>query len=80
MELVYASDKVMSQCTDLKAAKKLLSGDAFFSIDVKSIADPWRIILQPLDNDKQPFDPCNIDEIAQTVKIIGIIEVSKHYE
>ena len=63
-----------------KSGKKTSWWGCIFSIDVKSIADPWRIILQPLDNDKQPFDPCNIDEIAQTVKIIGIIEVSKHYE
>ena len=26
------------------------------------------------------FDPCNIDEIAATVKIIEICEVSAHYE
>ncbi len=25
--------------------------------------DPWRIILRPLDDNKEPFDPCNIDEM-----------------
>lgn len=54
--------------------------DGYFSIDVKSITDPWRIILQPLDDNKEPFNPCNIDEIADSVRIIEISEVSKHYE
>ena len=54
--------------------------EGYFTIDVKSKTDPWRIILQPLDNTEKPFVPCNIDEIATTVKIISIKEVSKHYE
>ncbi len=54
--------------------------DGYFAIDVKSIKEPWRIILQPLDDNKQPYNPCNIDEIAGYVKIIEIMEVSKHYE
>lgn len=123
MELEYASDKVKSQCTSVKAANKLFGGDSgltksllsrinalsnadnikdilvqptfrfhtlrnkkgrdlegYFAIDVKSKKEPWRIVLQPLNNDKQPFDPCNIDEIAGSVKIVEIKEVSKHYE
>lgn len=123
MELEYASEKVRTQCTSLKAAKKLFGGDAilsnsllarinalgnadnirdivvqrpfrfhalknkkgrdlegYFAIDVKSIREPWRIILQPLNEEKMPFDPCNIDEIAASVKIVEITEVSKHYE
>ena len=28
----------------------------------------------------EPFVPCNIDEIASSVKIVEISEVSKHYE
>lgn len=40
----------------------------------------WRIILRPLNDDKRPFDPCNIDEIANVVEIVEIEEVSKHYE
>lgn len=51
-----------------------------FGIDVKSRKDPWRIILEPLDHNKNPYDPCNIDEIAQNVRIVEIMEVSKHYE
>lgn len=123
MELEYASDKVRTQCTSVKAAKKLFGGDAaltrsllarinalgsadnikdiivqpsfrfhdlknkkgrnlegYFAIDVKSVRDPWRIILQPLNQDKRPYDPCNIDEVAEFVKIVEIMEVSKHYE
>ena len=52
----------------------------YFAIDVKSIKDPWRIILQPLNDQKEPFDPCNIDEIADVVRIVEVSEVSKHYE
>ena len=123
MELEYASDKVQSLCTSVKAANKLFGGDAaltksllarinalrsadnikdiivqptfrfhalknkkdkdlegYFAIDVKSKKEPWRIILQPLNEDKHPFDPCNIDELAGTVKIVEVTEVSKHYE
>lgn len=51
-----------------------------FAVDVKSRRDAWRIILQPLDNNEEPFIPCNIDEIAMIVRIVKIMEVSKHYE
>ena len=51
-----------------------------FAIDIKSRANPWRLIIRPLDENKQPFEPCNIDEIAEIVEIVGIVEVSKHYE
>ena len=54
--------------------------EGFFSIDVKSRREQWRIILQPLNSDKEPYVPCNIDEIAGIVKIVEIAEVSKHYE
>ena len=54
--------------------------EGFFAIDVKSRKDQWRIILQPLDEDETPYDPCNIDEIAGMVRIVEITEVSKHYE
>ncbi len=54
--------------------------EGYFAIDVKTIKEPWRIILQPLDENKVPYDPCNIDEIAGYVKIVEIREVSKHYE
>lgn len=123
MELEYASDKVKSQCTSVKAAKKLFDGndllvrsllarmnalekaenikdiivqptfhfhklknkngkdlEGYFAIDVKSRKEPWRIILQPLDESKKPYEPCNIDQIAGIVKIVEIAEVSKHYE
>ena len=54
--------------------------DGYFAIDVKTIRDKWRIILQPLDEKENVFDPCNIDEIAAVVKIVEIREVSAHYE
>lgn len=52
----------------------------FFAIDVKSKKDKWRIILRPLDEDKKPYNPCNIDCIAGKVRIVEILEVSNHYE
>ena len=54
--------------------------EGYFAIDVKSRREQWRIILQPLNPDKKPYVPCNIDEIAGIVKIVEIMEVSKHYE
>ena len=58
--------------------KKDLGG--YFSIDVKTRRDPWRLILRPLDKEKKPFIPCHIDEIAEFVEIVEIKEVSNHYE
>lgn len=52
----------------------------YFAIDVTNKRCPWRLVLQPLDDDTEPFDPCNIDEIADVVKVVGILEVSDHYE
>ncbi len=60
-----------------KAGKNL---EGYFAIDVKSRANPWRLILRPLDQDREPFETPNIDEIADIVEIVGIMEVSKHYE
>lgn len=54
--------------------------NGYFAIDVKSRKEQWRVILEPLDENKRPFVPCNIDEIAKIVKIVEITEVSKHYE
>ena len=54
--------------------------EGYFAIDVKSRREQWRIILQPLDSNKKPYVPCNIDEIEGIVKIVEITEVSKHYE
>ena len=76
MELVYASETLKSQCTNIKAARKLFHGDSQF----KSRKDQWRIILQPLDENEKPYVPCNMDQIAGKVSIVEISEVSKHYE
>ncbi len=53
--------------------------EGYFAIDVKSRKEPWRIILQPLDEEKDPYVPCKIDEIAGKIKIVEIAEVSRHY-
>ncbi len=60
--------------------KKGRNLEGYFAIDVKSIRDSWRIILQPLNENKEPYHSCNIDEISNVVRIIEITEVSKHYE
>lgn len=59
-----------------------LSGNrnGYFAIDVKTRKDPWRIIIQPLDDNEEPYNPCNIDEIAGVVRIVEVKEVSNHYE
>ena len=54
--------------------------EGYFAIDVRNRTSPWRIIIQPLDDNGEPFVPCNIDEIADSVRVVGIVEVSKHYE
>ena len=122
-EVLYKSNSVRRQCTDLLEASKHVGGDkktarailsrinaleqalflkdivmqppfrfhklddkhkrkldGFFAIDVKGSRCPWRIVLQPLDDEGKPFDPCHIDEIAGTVSSVCILEVSKHYE
>lgn len=54
--------------------------EGLFAIDVKSRREQWRIILRPLDDNKDPFEPCYIDQISPYVRIVEIKEVSKHYE
>lgn len=54
--------------------------EGYFAIDVKSRREQWRIILESLDENISPYNPCKIDEIAEQVKIIGVMEVSRHYE
>ena len=54
--------------------------EGYFAIDVKSRREQWRIIIQPLDDNNNPFRPCYIDQIAEYVRIVEITEVSKHYE
>ena len=51
-----------------------------FSIDVRTRRDKWRIILCPLDENEQRYDPCHIDELAPVVRIVKVLEVSAHYE
>lgn len=60
--------------------KKGRNLEGYFAIDVKSRREQWRIIIQPLDENENPYNPCNIDQIAGIVKIIEVSEVSKHYE
>lgn len=54
--------------------------EGFFAIDVKTRKEQWRVILQPLNENKEPFEPCQIDRISSYVRIVEITEVSKHYE
>lgn len=54
--------------------------DGYFAIDVKTRKEKWRLILRPLDDNEEVYDPCHIDEIAGVVKIVEIREVSAHYE
>lgn len=54
--------------------------EGFFAIDVKSRKEQWRVILQPLNENKEPFEPCQIDRISSYVRIVEITEVSKYYE
>lgn len=54
--------------------------EGWFSIDVKTRKEAWRIILRPLDADQKPYNPCNIDEVASVSSHVEILEVSKHYE
>lgn len=53
---------------------------AFFQLMLNQEENSGGFILQPLNSDKEPYVPCNIDEIAGIVKIVEIAEVSKHYE
>ena len=53
--------------------------EGYFAIDVKTSKQAWRLILEPLDDNKEPFNPCDIDKIASNVRIVGIKEVSNHY-
>lgn len=61
-----------------KKGKRNLQG--YYAIDVKSRRESWRIILQPLDECECPYKDTSIDQIAGTVRIVEIAEVSDHYE
>ena len=53
----------------------------YYAIDLKGRKEPWRLILQPLDENEEPYPETEtIDRIAGTVRIVEITEVSKHYE
>ena len=54
--------------------------NGLFVVDVKTRREKWRIVLQPLNEDEKPFNPCHIDEISGIVRIVEIREVSAHYE
>lgn len=54
--------------------------EGYFAIDVKTKKEPWRIVILPLKENGEKYIPCNIDEIANDVVRIEIVEVSKHYE
>ncbi|SEI47552.1 Plasmid maintenance system killer protein [Lachnospiraceae bacterium A10] len=58
--------------------RKKLEG--FYAIDLKSRREKWRMILQLLDENEEPFERCSIDKIAPYVRVVEIVEVSNHYE
>lgn len=74
------TDLICGQLALNRVLHALRARNIHFAIDVKSRTDKWRIILQPLDEKEEVFDPCNIDEIAVIVEIVEIREVSAHYE
>lgn len=123
MEIIYHSERLEKQCTDLNRAKSMFGGQmklavsllarinaleqaetlkdivvmptfrfnnlmnrngrdlkGDFAIDVKTRRDPWRIILQPLDENEEPYENVEIDKVAFKVRIVEIMEVSNHYE
>ncbi len=53
--------------------------NGYFAVDIDGRDSPWRLILQLLDKSGNPFDPCEIDKIVDSVKIIKIKEISNHY-
>lgn len=61
-----------------KKGKRDLHG--YYAIAVKTKRESWRIILRPLDENEDPFIGDTIDQIAATVEIVEITEVSDHYE
>lgn len=82
MKIIYASEKLKTVCTSAKAARKFFGGNDALARSLMSRinAIAWRIILQPLNDNEEPYDSCNIDEIARFVRIVEITEVSRHYE
>lgn len=87
MKVEYRSGKVKEQCTDIRKATRLFGGDRALALKLLSRINALEqatviqdIIVQPLDDEGNPFIPCNIDEISGTVRIVEIREVSKHYE
>jgi proteic killer suppression protein len=70
VQLLYSNGKVQKQCTDLKTARKLFGGNSALAIS----------LFARINANEEPYDPCNIDEIAGVVRIVEVREVSKHYE
>ena len=54
--------------------------EGYYAVDVKNIRDPWRLIIQFLDSNGEPFATPDIDVNASEISIVEIEEVSKHYE
>lgn len=54
--------------------------EGYYAIDVKTIREKWRIILQPLDENENEYENFEVDKMAKNVKIIEVKEVSSHYE
>ena len=81
MKIIYANSKVQKQCSSIKAARQLFGGNTILSISLLSRINALEsaVILKDI-KDNKPYEPCNIDELAGTVKTVEIKEVSPHYE
>ena len=47
---------------------------------ITGVGKESKLFYRISDMDGNPFAPCNIDEVSGIVRIVGIREVSKHYE
>lgn len=81
MQAVTLKDIVVQSQFRFHALKNKKGKDlkGYFAIDVKTRKEPWRIILQPLNEQNEPFDDVDIAKIASVVRIVKIEEVSNHY-
>lgn len=51
-----------------------------FAIDVNGRKSNYRIILEPLDENRKRYKDFRLDLIGSSVEVILILEVSDHYE
>lgn len=81
-QAICLDDVIKIQAFGFHNLKNKLGRDlnGYYSIYVKSKIQAWRIVLQPLDENNKPYDSNKIEQFSKRVKVIKIMEVSKHYE